>query len=274
MKHKINRNILTFCGFLLLSVTLFSCREDRLTHHKEWGAFFEENDVNGCVMWNNLNEATFGVYGFGAIQKRLVPAETFHIVLALAGLETGVIRDTNMVIPDALAGPKTSGVTMGEAFRHNNNAYFKWVGRTIGQAKMKYWLDSTYYGNKKMGSDITSYWTDRTLKISPDEQLGLVQRLYLGGFAYQDRTERLVKELMLKKVAHDDTLYYQQGVGDGKDGTVGWLVGWLKRKDEVHLFSIKALDKEQTDKMNTKTLNILYDIFGAKGWLTASGRLK
>src|SRR5690625_6297675 len=88
MKHKTNKYILSLCGFLLLSVTFFSCREDRLTHHKEWGAFFEENDVDGCVMWNNLNEATFGVYGFGAIQKRLVPAETFHIVLALAGLET------------------------------------------------------------------------------------------------------------------------------------------------------------------------------------------
>lgn len=85
----------------------------------------------------------------------------------------------------------------------------------------------------------------------------------------------MVKQLMIKKITHNDTLRYQQGVGKGKDGNIGWLVGWLERKGEVYLFSIKALDTNNMKKkeLNAKTLNILYGIFREKGFLSSSNRL-
>jgi beta-lactamase class D len=42
---------------------------------------------------------------------------------------------------------------------------------------MKQWIDSLHYGNMNIGNRIDSFWVDNSLKVSPDEQLGLVKAI-------------------------------------------------------------------------------------------------
>ncbi len=255
----------------LLSVLFFSCSEKKLYQHKEWKDFFSHNGVRGCLMLHDYYGGRFDVYGLGALQNRVLPAETFHIMLALAGLETGVITDTNMVISDSTAGKNLAGLTMAEAFRSGNTAYFQWVARKIRAGRMQYWLDSTYYGNRTIGSDLTTCWVDNTLRISPDEQMGLMEKLYQGRLAFQPRTQRLVKGLLIRKISRDDTLYYQQGAGTWKEKKIGWLTGWLMKKDEPHFFVIKTVAPDSISNLYLKDLNILYNVLDAKGLVSEIG---
>lgn len=255
----------------LISLSLFSCSDKKLHQHKEWEDFFESNDVKGCLMLHDYYKGTFDVYGFGAIQERISPVGTFNLVLALAGLETGVITDTNMVIRDSSA--HLSGLTMAQAFRTGNNSYFQWVAQKIGKNRMQYWIDSTYYGNLTVGNSMTTFWTDNTLRISPDEQMGLMERLYRNKLAFQPRSQNLAKKLLIRKTAHEDTLYYLQGVGTPKDKKTGWITGWIKKKDEPYFFVIKTLAPDSLTNLKARNLNILYKVLAAKGLVSETGRL-
>jgi len=117
---------------------MFSCSKKVIHQHKEWEEYFESNELEGSVLWHNYYEGTFDVFDFPEVRKQVLPAETFHIVLGLAGIETGVIRDTSMLIPDSVASPQTENVPMNVAFRANNREYFRWVAEEIGKKRMQY----------------------------------------------------------------------------------------------------------------------------------------
>ena len=257
----------------VVAATFFSCSKDKLHQHKEWKAFFEANGLEGCVMLHDYYGGTFDVYGLGEVQARTLPGGTFNIMNALVGLETGVVRDTSMLLPDTAASGPLAGLSMGRAFRTGNRAYFQWVARKVGHARMQYWIDSTYYGNQQIGTDLSAFWTNNTLTISPDEQMGLMEKLYQGRLAFQSRSQQLVKALLIQRTTHSDTLRYISGTGQEKSGTVSWLVGWLQHKDEPHFFVLKALAADSATQLADKSLNILYKVLQAKGLATETGRL-
>jgi len=273
MKRNAFKNHLPLYGILLLPLLLISCSGKKLQQHEEWAGFFKNNQVDGCILWHNYYDGTFDVYHYEQVRKRVLPAETFDLVMALAGLETGAIRDTNMILPDSVSGPELSGITMAEAFRNNITPYFQKIATKIGEKRIRYWLDSTYYGNKEIGNDLTAFWMDNTLQISPDEQVGLLERLYQGRFAYQSRTQRLVKNLLIKKISHSDTLYYKQGIGEAKNRKIGWLIGWLMKKDDPYFFAIRTEASDSIANLRDKQINILYKVLRAKGMVTESGHL-
>jgi beta-lactamase class D len=69
-----------------------------------------------------------------------------------------------------------------------------------------------------------------TLKISPDEQVGLMKRLYHDQLPFSTRAQRIVKGMMLQESAQDYKLYYKTGWGNdtksGKD--LMWVVGYAE----------------------------------------------
>ena len=75
-------------------------------------------------------------------------------------------------------------LTMYEAFRVSSVPYYQEVARRIGKDTMQLWLDSLKYGAKTKTEKITihsvidSFWLDNSLKITPDQQLGMVKKLY------------------------------------------------------------------------------------------------
>ncbi len=62
--------------------------------------------------------------------------------------------------------------------------YYQEVARRIGKDTMQFWLDSLSYGTKKITTAIDTFWLDNSLKITPDEELGLVKRLYFNQLAF------------------------------------------------------------------------------------------
>ncbi len=269
------RRFILYPGLLILFTFLCaSCSRSKIRMHKEWGAFFKEAGVDGCLMLHNYYDGSFDVYKLENVQKRTLPAETFNIVIALAGLETGVIADTNSIFSsDSLSRDSTFNMTLATAFRTSYTPYFQQIVKEIGKKRMNYWIDSTYYGNKEMGNDLKTFWLDNTLQISPDEQMGLMERLYSGKLAFQSRSQRLVRGLLIKKETHTDTLCYQTGVGKTGDQKTGWLIGWLRKKDHPYFFVLKTIAADSTSDLNAKNLNILYKVLNDRELTNEAGRL-
>src|SRR4029079_1639204 len=191
--------------------------------------------------------------------QRFLPASTFKIVNSLIGIETGKIVDEKMVIPwDSVQRWNkdwNQDLTMAQAFKLSAVPYYQEVARRIGRDTMEKWVDSLGYGNMNISGPVDSFWLNNTLKISPDEQLGLVKKLYFDQLPFQKRAQQIVRDVMLMENTTLYKLSYKTGTGyDEIKNSIGWVVGWIEENHHVYFFVtlIKTPDKNisQNVKMN------------------------
>jgi len=240
------RYIFIFTFFAIIS----SCRVNNAKVDNDLKKYFDSAHVDGCFALLDNTTAEITVYNMKLDTQRVLPASTFKILNSLIGLETGKITDEKMVIK--WDGVKRSNndwnkdLTMEEAFKVSAVPYYQEVARRIGRDTMQRWIDSVHYGNMNISGPIDSFWLNNTLKISPDEQLGFVKRLYFDQLPFNKRAQEIVRKVMLQE---DNTLYklsYKTGWGfDEKNNSIGWVVGWIEENRHVYFFVtlIKSANK-------------------------------
>ncbi|MEI9933883.1 MAG: penicillin-binding transpeptidase domain-containing protein [Ferruginibacter sp.] len=186
---------LLFTFYFLLFISLTSCSVNDAKIDNSLKQYFDSNNVDGSFSLLNNKTGEITVYNLALDTQRILPASTFKIVNSLIGLETGKITDEKMVIKwDGIKRPDTAwnkDMDMEEAFKISCVPYYQEVARRIGKDTMQLWLDTLHYGNMKIGNRIDSFWLDNSLKISPDEQLGLLNKLYFDQLPFQKEHNKL-----------------------------------------------------------------------------------
>jgi beta-lactamase class D len=255
-----------FVPVLLLLVVLFnSCSINNFSIDNDLKQYFDKYKATGSFSLFDNAQAQFTIYDSANFRKRFTPASTFKIVNSLIGLETGKIFDEKMVIKwDAVVRSReelNKDMNMEEAFKISSVPYYQEVARRIGRDTMQFWIDSIKYGNMKLGAAVDSFWLNNSMKISPDEQLGLVKRLYFGQLPFQKRTQEIVKKVMMQE---DNSLYklaYKTGWGfDEKGENVGWIVGWIEENRHPYFFVLLVQSPDKNYDMRNNRLALLKDI--------------
>jgi beta-lactamase class D len=267
------KNFFSAIGFVCVILTFYSCSVNRAKIDNSLEKYFVENKVEGCFTLLNNSDGNVTVYNMALDTTRFLPASTFKIVNSLIGLETGVIGDEKMIIKwDSIQRWNqdwNKDLSMEQAFKASSVPYYQEVARRIGKDTMKIWIDSLHYGNMQIGKHIDSFWLDNSLKISPDEQLGLVKRLYFDQLPFQKRTQQIVRDVMTQE---DNTLYklsYKTGWGfDENKHSVGWMVGWVEENKHPYFFVTLVKSSDPKIDMRTVRMNI------TKGILTQLGFFK
>jgi beta-lactamase class D len=245
-------------GYCLLPIVyclllIASCSVNKAKIDDSLKKYFDENKVDGCFTLLNNADGKVTVYNMQLDTQRFSPASTFKIVNSLIGLQTGVITNDTMLIK--WDGIKRSNelwnkdMGMKEAFKASSVPYYQEVARRIGRDTMKRWIDSIGYGNKSMNGPIDSFWLNNAIKISPDEQLGLVKRLYFDQLPFRKSVHEQVRGAMLQEETTAYKLSYKTGWGfDEQKNNIGWQVGWVEENNHVYFFVtfIKA-GKEEID---------------------------
>lgn len=256
--------------FLALSVVLvYGCSSNNVHEKKAWKKYFGGKDLSGSFLLHNTILNTFEVYNLPGSQVREVPGATFNLMGVLTALETGVAPDTSAVLRDSLGRPLPgidSALTLGKAFRESNAPYFSALARQIGRFKMQYWLDSVKYGNQVIGAYVDSFWVNNTLKISPDEQMGLLQQLYYGKLPFQSRTQRLAKALMLKEKNVRYQLSYTSAFFVSGEQRLGWIAGWIEKNERAHFFVMQVASKDTSRVLAAHCLQSLHAILDEQGY--------
>ncbi|MGN6567789.1 MAG: penicillin-binding transpeptidase domain-containing protein [Flavipsychrobacter sp.] len=177
-------------------------------------------------------------YNKAQCTQRYLPASTFKIFNSLVALETDVAPDDEMVIKwDSVVrwNPEWNrDMNMREAFKLSNVGYYQEIARRIGAQRMQHYLDTVKYGNMKMGNKIDEFWLDTSLQISADEQVNLMKKLYFNELPFSERTQRIVRSMMLQEDSSNYKLYYKTGTGQQGDKMVYWIVGFIERIQYVH----------------------------------------
>jgi len=227
---------------------LYSCSPNNVEEDKSLGKYFTENKVVGCFgLYNNAtNEFTF--YNKKRFtDSSFLPASTFKIVNSLIGLQTGVISSDSMIIK--WDGVKRNveewnrDLSMYEAFRVSAVPYYQEVARRIGKDRMEYWMDTVNYGAGpkdtafRISTAIDTFWLDNSLKITPDEELGLVKMLYFDQLPFFKNYQEKVKKAMLFENKTMYRLAYKTGWGRKENGDhLAWAVGWVEENNHPYFF--------------------------------------
>ena len=265
-KYRILLLPIAFC--LLLA----SCSVNKAKTDNSLKKYFDENGVDGCfTLLNNANgEVT--VYNMELDTQRFSPASTFKIVNSLIGLQTGRITDEKMVIKwDGIKRPVENwnkDMDMAAAFKVSCVPYYQEVARRIGRDTMQQWIDSIGYGNKNISGPIDSFWLNGHLKISPDEQLGLVKKLYFDQLPFRKSVQQIVRDVMLQEDNTSYKLSYKTGWGaDEKQNDIGWVAGWIEENRHVYFFvTFVRATKPGTD-INAVRMNITKAILKQMGFM-------
>ncbi len=259
--------------YLLILVLFFSCSPDNVKQDKSLKKYFDENNTNGCFALLDNGTGNFTIYNLSRYRdSSFLPASTFKIVNSLIGLQTGKISSDSMVIK--WDGIKRSvdawnkDLTMYEAFRVSAVPYYQEVARRIGKDTMQAWLDTLGYGTKKITSRIDSFWLDNSLKVTPDEELGLVKRLYFDQLPFYKYNQEIVKRAMLFENNSNYKLSYKTGWGFNEKGdNIGWMVGWIEENQHPYFFVLNIQSPDPHFDMVAVRMKLLKDILKHLGFM-------
>jgi beta-lactamase class D len=210
----------------------------------------------GCFVLLDLKTGERKRNDAGRCAKRMPPASTFKVPHALIALETGVVTDPSA--PRKWDGRKRDvpdwnrDHSLESAIRSSVVWFFQGTAKQIGRERMKDWLHRFGYGNEDVSGDLTRFWLGSPLRISPEEQVDFLARLYRGELPVSERSREAVKRILVQS---PDTApermkrltgpWPSGAVVSGKtgtthtkeDGDVSWLVGHVRSPRGEYVFA-------------------------------------
>jgi beta-lactamase class D len=180
--------------------------------------------------------------------QAFLPASTFKIFNAMVALETGAIANELSILTwDGIQREIPAwnrDLNLKEAFKLSAVWFYQVLARRAGYEQMQKWIKQAEYGNQTIGSpaDIDKFWLEGDLRITPQQQVNFLQRLYRNDLPFSARSLSLVKELMILEQTPAYTLRGKTGwIGVGTtqriEPEIGWLVGYLEKGDAVYFFA-------------------------------------
>ena len=256
---------LALAAVVVFSFLFNSCSINNFTIDQDLKKYFDQYKVTGSFALFDNAQGHFTIYDSANFRKRYSPASTFKIVNSLIGLETGRIFDEKMIIQwdgvERWVKDWNQDLTMEQAFKFSSVYYYQQVAKRIGRDTMQQWIDTLQYGNKNISGPIDSFWLNNTIQISPDEQLGLVKRLYFEQLPFQKRSQQIVRKVMLME---DNSLYklsYKTGwANNAKSKNLGWVVGWIEENRHPYFFVLLVQTEDPDYPMFKNRMSLLKDI--------------
>ena len=259
---------------LLYAVLLFSfsaCSVNKAKLDNSLKRYFDSSKVEGCFTMINNSDGQVTVYNMNLDTSRFSPASTFQIVNSLIALETGIVSDENMLIKwDGIVREDSScnkDMNITQAFQSNCVPFYQEVARRMGKDTLQRWVDSLSYGNKNITGSVDSFWLNNNLTISPDEQLGLLKRLYFDQLPFQKRTQQIVRDVMKQE---ENTLYslsYKTGWNSDQQGNrIAWVIGWIEENKHPYFFVTFVKSQDPNIDINKIRLQITKGILKKLGF--------
>ncbi|WP_046371222.1 penicillin-binding transpeptidase domain-containing protein [Flavihumibacter petaseus] len=234
--------------FFGLAVSVVACSPNNVREDVSLDKYFQDNKVTGCFGLFDNGQGDFIVSNTKQFRdSTFLPASTFKVVNSLIGLESGIVKDDSTVIPwDGVVRrvPEwNQDLSMYRAFRYSAVPWFQELARRIGKENMQRWLDTLGYARRYTRTPIgtiDTFWLDNTIKVTPDEQLGLVKKLYFDQLPFQHRTMEIVRRMMLMEDNANYQLSYKTGWEHAENGdNIAWVIGWIEENKHPYFFVLQ-----------------------------------
>jgi beta-lactamase class D len=241
------------CSFLIIS--LASCSVNKANIDNELKTYYDAEKTEGCFTLLDNASGQITVYNMGMDTTRVSPGATFDVLNAMIALHSGSITDENkpLAIKQTNDSLSASTITLKQAFHDNSKEATQFLVATIGKDLMQKWIDSLSYGNKTIGDSSEMYWANNKLKISPDEQLGLLKHLYFDQLPFRKSVQESVRNMMLQEDNSAYRLSYKTAsIINESNHTETWNIGWIEENRHVYFF-VNLIKNNSSDKAPEQT---------------------
>ena len=246
-------------------------------HPQDLSGFFR--GTNGAIVLYDLNNNRYVRYNVKRCRERFSPKSTFKIPNSLIGLETGVIRDAEFVIPwNREKYPPQANWneepfvhwgkdhTLRSALKYSVVWYYRELALGVGGERMKKYVRALDYGNKNVSGRVDNFWLNNVLKISADEQVEFLKAFYSGRLPVSRRSTEIVKDILVVEQTPTYKLSAKTGGGPIDEGIyIGWFVGYLEAQGNVYFFATNIEGASFAD-IRAKRIDLTKQIFKALGF--------
>ncbi len=205
--------------------------------------YFKEAGFKGSFSLYDLNKKQYATTDKADFTKATSPASTFKVPNTFIALETEAVRDEKEVIKwDGT--PKRVKVWEQDyyldlAYKNSAFWFYQEIAKKVGEEKYHEYLRALDYGNQDISGGLTTFWVGSSLKISPKNQLQVLQKIQAETLPFSARTYRIGKEIMIEEKTAAYTLRAKTGWADTKPTHVGWYIGYVETKGNVYFFATR-----------------------------------
>ena len=250
---------------LLILIAFFSCTSKKTDADKkeikvvareiivpEFQTIIDSADVNGAILIYDFKANKYYSNNFVWSKKGNLPASTFKVTNSIIAIETGVIETDSSLLK--WNGEKRrlpiweQDLVFKDAFRFSCVPCYQEIARKIGAKKMNEYLDKLEYGNMKVdATNIDVFWLEGESKITQFQQIDFLKRFYQSELEISERTELIMKRMMVIEDNGDYKLSGKTGWSIRNGINNGWFIGYIERQNKTYFFATNIEPKEQFD---------------------------
>ena len=237
-----------FTAFLILFFSITTLFPQTVEERKDLKKYFDEYNHTGCFVLFDLKNDKYVKYNPEVISERFIPASTFKIFNTLVGLETGAIKDEKEIMKwdgeKRMYDMWNQDLDLTNAFKYSAVWFYQELARRIGEEKMQYYITLNHYGNENISGGIDRFWLDGELRISADEQIEFLKKIFRNEVKFSQRSIDILKKIMIYEKTDQYIIRAKTGWALRVKDQVGWFVGYVEKEDNVYFFALNI----QTEK--------------------------
>lgn len=257
----------------------FKTKDTKNNNAKEININLEKyfSNINGCAVLYNSQKNMYYLYNEELAKQEFSPYSTFKIISALSGLHNNVIKDeTSTMNYNEIQYPNSEwngNLNLKEAFQTSCIWYFRQIIDEVGQTKIQNELNQLSYGNCNISEwqgnntnpfkELNGFWLNSTLKISPLEQVKVLEKIFDGKSFYSMQSIDILRKIMLIQNSNNNAIYGKTGSGNNGEA---WFVGFVQTKEQKEYFAIFLNDTSKSgeisgNKAKSIAINIINNIY-------------
>lgn len=248
-----------------LLIGLFSCTGKKTESDKkeikvvereiivpQFEKIIDSANVEGAILIYDLKNDKYYSNDFNWAKKRNLPASTFKITNSIIALETGVVENDSTLLK--WNGEKRrfknweQDLILRDAFHFSCVPCYQEIARKVGENKMNKFLKKLDYGNMKVdSSNLDLFWLEGESSITQFQQINFLKRLYQSELPISERTEMIMKRMIVIEDTDDYKLSGKTGWSIRNGNNNGWFVGYVETQSKIYFFATNVEPKQQFD---------------------------
>ena len=258
------KKIYSFFTYLLITIFFLGCipmlsiQAIDKNHYsfKEQGKNITYIDLNasfgknkGSFILYDATKDSWQIYNKKYATTRISPVSTYKIYSALFALESKIIFPEQSFLPWNGQHYKynlwNTDQTLKSAMQNSVTWYFQAIDQQTDLSTIRNYIQKIGYGNQIVDGDISSYWADSSLKISPIEQVEMLKKFYYNQFDFSPENIDTVKNSIRLFSTDTGTLYGKTGTEEVNGHNVsGWFIGYIERDNHIYFFATNIQNEE------------------------------
>lgn len=206
---------------------------------------FQEHALEGTIVISSADGKVTYVHNEERAKEPLSPASTFKIPNALIAMDLQLFEDENESVPwdgvERMLPIWNQDHSLKSAFQASYLAFFQEIAKRVGREEYQRYLEMFSYGNQEIGNDVTAFWVDGSLKISPYQQVQFLRDFYKRKYPLSYQAYTALNEMMRVESLNGYELFVKTGAATSNWEGHGWYVGYVVVNEEVWFFATNIL---------------------------------